>query len=52
MQGVCGVSVPRSLGSNHWFAGGDRRFNPDSIMISSRDASIIAIIDKQTGHIV
>jgi hypothetical protein len=42
----------RSLGSNHWFAGGDRRFNPDNIMISSRDASIIAIIDKETGHIV
>jgi hypothetical protein len=29
-----------------------RRFNPDNIIISSREANVIAIIAKQTGQIV
>jgi hypothetical protein len=40
------------LGPNHWAAHGDKRFAPTNIMISSRDANIVAIIDKGTGDIV
>jgi len=39
------------LGPNKWFAGGDKRFNPDNIIIDSREGNFIAIISKQTGKI-
>jgi hypothetical protein len=42
----------KPLGPNHWFAQGDQRFQPDNIIISSRNASIIAIVDRTTGTIV
>ncbi len=41
-----------ALGPNHWFDGGDRRFDPDNILIDSREANFIVIIDKKTGKIV
>jgi len=40
------------LGENKWFDAGDERFNPDNIIISSRNANFIAIISKETGEIV
>jgi hypothetical protein len=40
------------LGPNQWAEHGDKRFAPNNIMISSRDANIVAIIDKATGGIV
>jgi Arylsulfotransferase (ASST) len=40
-----------SLGPNHWFRDGDARFNPDNIMLSSREANFTIIIDKKTGHV-
>jgi len=40
------------VGPNPWFDAGDKRFAPDNIVIDSREASFIAIIDKQTGKIV
>jgi hypothetical protein len=46
------VNDMQVLGPNHWAEGGDNRFSPDNIMISSRDANIIAIIDRTTGAIV
>jgi hypothetical protein len=42
----------KPLGPNHWFREGDRRFNPDNIIFSSRKANFTAIIAKQTGQIV
>ena len=39
------------LGPNQWFDNGDQRFHPDNIMISSRTANIIAIINRD-GDIV
>lgn len=42
----------KPVGPNHWFDGGDKRFAPDNIIISSRDANFITIIDKKTGHVV
>lgn len=40
------------LGPNKWFDAGDQRFNPDNILIDSREANFIVIIDKQTGKVV
>jgi hypothetical protein len=40
------------LGQNRWYDGGDTRFHPDNIMISSRSANFLAIIDKATGRVV
>jgi Arylsulfotransferase (ASST) len=41
-----------ALGPNHWFDAGDKRFDPDNILIDSREANFIAIIDKRTGSVV
>lgn len=40
------------LGANRWYDAGDRRFHPDNLIIDSREANFIAIIDKQTGKVV
>jgi hypothetical protein len=42
----------RELGPNKWFDAGDKRFAPANIMINSRNANVVAIIDKTSGHIV
>lgn len=44
-------SVSR-LGKNKWYDHGDNRFHPDNLIISSRHASFIAIIDYVTGDII
>ena len=42
-----------TLGQNQWYEVlGDERFHPDNIMISSRQAKILAIISKKTGRLV
>jgi hypothetical protein len=40
------------LGPNKWFAQGDQRFDPQNILLSSRNANFVVIIDKKTGHVV
>jgi hypothetical protein len=40
------------IGPNKWFDAGDTRFHPDNIVIDSREASFIAIIEKKSGDIV
>ena len=41
------------LGKNHWYETyGDERFHPDNILISSRQANLMAIISRETGKIV
>ena len=40
------------LGKNHWYDGGDKRFDPQNIMVGARAANFIAIIDHQTGKVV
>lgn len=42
----------RTLGPNKWFDAGDQRFNPDNIIVDSRQANFIAIIDKKTRKVV
>lgn len=39
------------VGPNHWYDEGDRRFAPDNIIVSSRQASLIAILARN-GSIV
>jgi Arylsulfotransferase (ASST) len=45
------VNNMRPVGSNHWFREGDVRFDPENILISSRDANFTIIIDRKSGHI-
>ncbi len=40
------------LGANHWFSAGDKRFDPDNVLIDSRNANVTVIVDKKTGKIV
>jgi hypothetical protein len=40
------------LGPNKWFDAGDQRFHPDNVLIDSREANFIVIIDKKTGKVV
>jgi hypothetical protein len=42
----------KPVGPNRWPAAGDPRFAPDNILIDSRNANFIAIIDRKTGKIV
>jgi hypothetical protein len=41
-----------NLGANKWHAKGDARFHPDNIIISSREANLLAIIDRKSGKVV
>ena len=45
------INAASYLGPNHWHDDGDERFNPENIIWSSREANIIAIIDRQ-GSVV
>lgn len=40
------------LGPNKWFDKGDQRFAPDNIIMDSREANIMWIVDHETGKIV
>ena len=46
------VNNMKPLGPNHWFDAGDQRFHPENVIIDSRNANFIAIIDKKTGKVV
>ncbi|MBD2330055.1 aryl-sulfate sulfotransferase [Alkalinema sp. FACHB-956] len=50
--GFLTINDMEPIGPNRWFDAGDSRFAPDNLVIDSREASFIAIIDKQTGKIV
>jgi hypothetical protein len=40
------------LGPNRWHRQRDERFHPDNIMIDSREANFIAIVERRTGRVV
>lgn len=40
------------VGPNHWFDEGHTEFAPNNIILSSRNANFVAIIDRETGKIV
>lgn len=46
------VNNMSTLGPNKWFDSGDKRFDPQNIIIDSRNANFIVIIDKKTGKVV
>ncbi len=45
------VNAASYVGPNRWYGAGDMRFLPDNVLISSREASFIAIVDR-AGRIV
>ncbi len=51
LSGVAGdwmhINAMSTLGPNRWYDAGDKRFHPDNIIWDSRQANIIAIIDRQ-----
>jgi hypothetical protein len=46
------VNNLKVVGPNHWFAQGDSRFAPDNLLLDSRNANFIAIIDRRSGKVV
>jgi hypothetical protein len=46
------INAMTPIGPNEWFTQGDQRFDPQNIMVSSRNANFVAIIEKGTGKIV
>jgi hypothetical protein len=50
--GYLEINDMKPLGPNHWFDAGDKRFNPNNIIIDSRKGNFIVIIDKVTGKVV
>jgi hypothetical protein len=51
-HGFLTINNLTTLGDNRWFAGGDARFHPDNLLIDSREANFIAIIDKRSCDVV
>lgn len=45
------INNANPVGANKWADAGDTRFAPDNIILDSRNANFIAIIDRKTGHI-
>jgi hypothetical protein len=45
------VNSATYVGPNHWFDAGDKRFAPNNVIISSREASLLAIVGRD-GSIV
>lgn len=50
--GYLEMNTLQLVGPNHWFDEGHTEFNPENIIISSRKASFVAIIERATGKIV
>ncbi len=46
------INCASYLGPNKWYDAGDERFNPNNIIIDSREANFMAIISKETGKFV
>ena len=46
------VNAMTPVGPNKWFTQGDGRFDPENILIGSRNANFVVIIEKKTGRIV
>jgi Arylsulfotransferase (ASST) len=51
-HGFLTINDMQPIGPNKWAKAGDKRFAPENIVIDSREASFIAIIDKKTGAVV
>jgi Arylsulfotransferase (ASST) len=51
-HGFLTINDMQPIGPNKWFDSGDKRFDPENIVIDSREASFIAIIEKKSGKII
>ena len=49
---VLHINDLKPLGPNHWFDAGDARFAPDNLIWCSRNANVIAIVDRRSGRVV
>lgn len=52
LQDYLHINDMTPLGPNRWFDAGDKRFDPGNILIDSRQANFVVIIDRKTGHVV
>jgi hypothetical protein len=52
INGFMTVNNMHVLGPNRWFKAGDQRFDPENIMIDTRNGNFTAIIEKKSGKIV
>lgn len=48
----CHLNAVSRLGENRHYDTGDQRFAPENIIVSSRELSIVFIVDRRTGEIV
>ncbi|GHB12029.1 aryl-sulfate sulfotransferase [Salinicola rhizosphaerae] len=46
------LNTATPVGPNRWFDEGDERFAPDNILVNSRNANVMFIVDRDTGEIV
>ena len=46
------VNCASYLGPNKWYDAGDERFNPENIIMDSREANIMWIVEYETGKVV
>lgn len=46
------INTASYLGANKWYDTGDKRFHPENIIMDSREANIMFIIDHQSGNVV
>ena len=46
------INCASYVGPNHWFDEGDERFNPQNIIMDSRECNIMFIVSHETGEIV
>jgi len=46
------VNNLKVVGPNKWYSQGDRRFAPDNLLLDSRNANFIVIIDRHSGKVV
>jgi hypothetical protein len=52
IMGWLHVDSISELGENQWYDNGDNRFNPHNIIICSRHAGFIAVIERSSGKII
>ncbi|MBO8441205.1 MAG: aryl-sulfate sulfotransferase [Firmicutes bacterium] len=46
------INCASYLGPNKWYDQGDKRFNPNNIIMDSRESNVLFIVDHETGHLV
>ena len=46
------VNCASYVGPNHWYDEGDERFNPENIIMDSRECNMMWIISHETGEVV